>query len=446
MAYREEELLARLEKDMLHPDLLFTKDYIEEDGVTADTKRRYEEVVLEWLLAHGDGLVKTDRNWSMYRTVVRRASDDGGKLASSILAQKDFARGLALDMGILLKDGRTEEWGSFPISSMDRMGRVLTLYDVRQESEKEMPLRRLLRVWSWKESVNRLTVASALGVTTPFVLKASVLVAGASNERYGRSEGRSISLPLRRLGVLLGVSELYLFHGIHLLPVNPGLPLYGQYTKAELLSLIEKDSAHPESLYQKDYINRRGVTWDTEEPCCQVLGEWLLNHRDIWMTLPRGLYRRVEGMRTEKILRNDMFAHIRRQKVLPPFGRVLPDDLVFLGSRFQQTGRPAMMVHDVTGEGKEMISLVRVIEVPESSDTLLGAVLRAFTHLVMLDGEKLLKEMKLPEDSRIESRILLQEGESQTDSFLRDLPCLSGLMQAMGVGLVMMEKGYEALW
>ena len=151
-------------------------------------------------------------------------------------------------------------------------------------------------------------------------------------------------------------------------------------------------------------------------------------------------------MRTEKILRNDMFAHIRRQKVLPPFGRVLPDDLVFLGSRFQQTGRPAMMVHDVTGEGKEMISLVRVIEVPESSDTLLGAVLRAFTHLVMLDGEKLLKEMKLPEDSRIESRILLQEGESQTDSFLRDLPSLSGLMQAMGVGLVMMEKGYEALW
>lgn len=124
---------------MLHPDLLFTKDYIEEDGVTADTKRRYEEVVLEWLLAHGDGLVKTDRNWSMYRTVVRRASDDGGKLASAILAQKDFARGLALDMGILLKDGRTEEWGSFPISSMDRMGRVLTLYDVRQESERKCP-------------------------------------------------------------------------------------------------------------------------------------------------------------------------------------------------------------------------------------------------------------------------------------------------------------------
>ena len=54
--------------------------------------------------------------------------------------------------------------------------------------------------------------------------------------------------------------------------------------------------------------------------------------------------------------------------------------------------------------------------------------------------------MKLPEGSHIESRILLERGEAQTDSFLRDLPCLSELMKAMGIGLVMVEKGYEALW
>ena len=287
-----------------------------------------------------------------------------------------------------------------------------------------MPLHRLLRVWSWKESVNRLTLASALERKSPFVLKAAVLVTGSSNER----------------------SELYAFHGIHLAPVNPGLPLYGQYSKAELLSLIEKDGAHPESLYQKEYINRRGVTWDTEEPYCQVLGEWLLHHRDIWMTLPRGMYRRVEGARAEKILKSGFWDQVRKQKVLPPFGRVLPDDLVFLGSRFQQVGRPAMMVHDMSGEGKDAVSLVRILETPESSDTLLGAVLRAFTHLVVLDEEKLLKDMKLPEGSHIESRILLERGEAQTDSFLRDLPCLSELMKAMGIGLVMVEKGYEALW
>ena len=41
MAYREAELLAMVEKDALHPDLLFTKDYIEKDGVTADTGKAY---------------------------------------------------------------------------------------------------------------------------------------------------------------------------------------------------------------------------------------------------------------------------------------------------------------------------------------------------------------------------------------------------------------------
>lgn len=33
MAYREAELLAMVEKDVVHPDLLFTKDYIERMGL-----------------------------------------------------------------------------------------------------------------------------------------------------------------------------------------------------------------------------------------------------------------------------------------------------------------------------------------------------------------------------------------------------------------------------
>ena len=243
-------------------------------------------------------------------------------------------------MSIHIKDSQAGEWGLFPLASMDRTGRVLTVYDVRQEGEAEMPLHRLLRVWSWKESVNRLTLASALERKSPFVLKAAVLVTGASNERYGSSRRRSISMPLQRLSVLLGVSEFYAFHGIHLAPVNPGLPLYGQYSKAELLSLIEKDGASgvfvPEGIHQPSgrYLGYGGAY-------CQVLGDWLLNHRDIWMPLPRGMYRRVEGARAEKILKSGFWAQVRKQKVLPPFGRVLPDDLVFLGSRFQQVGRPA---------------------------------------------------------------------------------------------------------
>ena len=257
MAYREAELLAMVERDAEHPDLLFTKDYIEKDGVTADTGKAYEEVVLSWLLSHTEKIRKTDHNWSMYRTVVKKSSEGGSRQTMAVLSQGHFARGLALDMEIVLKDSRAEVWGRFPLASMDRTGRMLTLYDMRPEAEEEKPLCRLLRLWSWKESVNRLTVAKALGREAPFMLKSAVLITGASNERYSAGKSR-VSTELSRLGVLLGVSSFYLFHGIHLFPVNRGLPLYGQYTRGELLSLIEKDSAHPETLYQKEYVNRMG--------------------------------------------------------------------------------------------------------------------------------------------------------------------------------------------
>ncbi|MGN0954706.1 hypothetical protein [Dialister sp.] len=446
MAYREDELTALLEKDVQHPDLLFTKEYISSGGVTADTGKTYEETVLSWLLAHGDALVHRDTNWSMYRTVVEKASLGQSRLMAGILGQKEFAGGLALDMSVRLKDSRAEEWGRFAFASMDKNGKILTLYDMKPAVEKEQPLRKMLRLWSWKESVNPMTVAQALGRKAPFALKAVSLVTGASNDRYGLQERKGLSLNLQRLGILLGVSIRYLFHGFYLSPVNPGLSLYGQYTRAELLSKVEKDSTHPESLYQKDYVNRVGVTSDTGEPYSKVLGEWLIEHRDIWMTLPRGLYRRVEGARAERSMKNDLFSQVRKQKVLPPYGKVLLEDILFLGSRFQQIGRPVMVLHDASGEGASAYSMVRLLEIPESSDALLGAVLRAFTHLAVLEQDKLLQEMKLPAYSHIESRILLEKGRGQTDGFLRDLPYLSSLMKAMGIGLALVEDGYEALW
>lgn len=445
MALTETELLTELEKDLQHPDLLFMKSYIKEEGITADTGKTYEEVILNYLSAHPEKMQKTDTNWSMYLTVADKASTGGSRLLDSILTQNDFNRGFALDMKVVLKDSQVREWGRFAFSSIDREGKVLTLFDMRPEGEKETALARLLRLWSWKESVNPVVLSKALSLPAAFQIRAVSLVTGASNERYGLEEKKRMPLPLKKLGIILGVSELYLFHGFHLVPVNQGLFLSGQYTKAELLSLIERDSKHPESLYQKDYMNRMGITSDTGEPCCQVLAEWLLSHRDIWMSLTKGLYRRIEGSRAEFLIKNHYFKNIRKQKVLPPFGRVLSDDLLFLGSRFQQTGRPSLLLYDAE-KGKEGYSLLRVLEIPESGDSLLAAVLRIFTHLATMDDGKIIDELKLPKETQVEGRILLEKSNRQTDLFLRDLPFLSALMRAMGVGLVIMEDGYEALW
>lgn len=444
MGYRESELLETLKKDFQHPDLLFTKDYIRQTGITEDTGKSYEEVILPFLLDHAGDMVKSDTNWSMYRTVVKEAKG-GSRLLTGILSQETFAQSVPVDMAVFLKDSRTLEWGHFDFSTMDKSGKVLTLFSMQPESNKEQTLCRLLRLWSWKESVNTHLLEDALSVHSPFSVKAVGLVTGASNERYGLVKKQIVSLSMKRLGILLGVSELYLFHGFHLSPVNLGLSISGRYTKGELLTLLGKDSSHPESLYQKSYINCMGITSDTGEPYSKVLAEWLLHHREIWMTLPRGLYRRIEGSRAEFLMKNDMFRNVRKQKVLPPFGKVLSDDLLFLGSRYQQTGRPSLLLYDAE-KGEQGYSLLRVLEIPESGDSLLAAVLRTFTHLAVIDGAKLMDELKLPEETQVEGRILLEKDNRQADLFLRDLPCLSSLMKAMGVGLVIMENGYEALW
>lgn len=219
MGYRESELLETLKKDFQHPDLLFTKDYIRQTGITEDTGKSYEEVILPFLLDHAGDMVKSDTNWSMYRTVVKEAKG-GSRLLTGILSQETFAQSVPVDMAVFLKDSRTLEWGHFDFSTMDKSGKVLTLFSMQPESNKEQTLCRLLRLWSWKESVNTHLLEDALSVHSPFSVKAVGLVTGASNERYGLVKKQIVSLSMKRLGILLGVSELYLFHGFHLSPVN----------------------------------------------------------------------------------------------------------------------------------------------------------------------------------------------------------------------------------
>lgn len=88
-------------------------------------------------------------------------------------------------------------------------------------------------------------------------------------------------------------------HGIYASSYKLIPSIEGQYTKDGLLSMIEKDSNEPCSLFQKEYINHGGVTADTGEPCVKVLSEWLLARREIWLTVPQGRYRLLEGSRME---------------------------------------------------------------------------------------------------------------------------------------------------
>ena len=443
MEYKEGEILQVLENDIQHPECLFEKEYIAEHGITGDTGKSYEEIILSFLLTHEKDLKEAARFRTMYHTVIEKVSNNGNRQLDGILAQKEFARGKAWDRKILLEDSGHRIWGTFSFFCTDREGKRVTLFDMRPEVEEETTLHRMLRLWSWKESIDPGVVGKVIGVEKPLDIRGVTLFIGVSNARYGLSKKTAKPAAMQRLGMILGVSELYLFHGFYLSPVNRGLPAEGQYTRAEIISALEKDSIHPETLYQKDYVNRAGAASDTGEPYSWIIGEWLLAHRDIWMSLPRATHHLMEGSRGDMLLKDERLLQVKKQKVLPPFGRVLPVNIAFLGSRAQQTEKPAVLLHDLQGDG---FSMIRILEIPETGESLLGTVLRIFTHLAAVNIQKLMRELKLPENTQMEGRILLDPHGRNTDEFLRDFNGLSELMKAMSIGLVIMKNGYEALW
>ncbi len=103
-------------------------------------------------------------------------------------------------------------------------------------------------------------------------------------------------------------------------------------------------------------------------------------------------------------------------------------------------------MYDGREDGPAPYSMVRAVEKVDSSDALLRSVLRAFTHLLLVNREKLMQDLKLPADTTLEMRLLVEKGTPQYELFLRDLPALEPLMKAMGVGLIVLEDGYEAMY
>lgn len=444
MAYTEAELIGQLEKDLARPGELYVKDYIQEGGAASDTGRSYEEIISTYLVSHAEALKMTDTNWGMVHTAIGKTSERGSRMAQKLLLEKDFFHAIPLDGDVRLTDGTMAEIGYFDFMTLDKEGKSLTLFEIRPYPEKEKPLSRLLRCWSLKTSLNKALLLQMLGMEKLPRISIVTLITGGGSDHFTPAGRRPVSLPLKQLGGMLGVFCLYLFHGLYGVPVS-GAQAPAQMTRAELLSLLEKDAKHPELLYQKDYINRFGLTADTKEPYAAVAAGWLTGHRDLWMGVAHGLYRLVEGNRVSITMKDPDLQRILKQRVFPPFGEVLPVALVLLGNRSQELGRPSMLLYDGNPSGAGTYSLVRALERVDPSDSLLRSVLRAFTHLVLVDRKKLMADLRLPEETTMEVRLVVGKG-MQYDLFLRDLPFVEPLMKAMGIGLITMGEGYEAMY
>ena len=62
-----------------------------------------------------------------------------------------------------------------------------------------------------------------------------------------------------------------------------------------------------------------------------------------------------------------------------------------------------------------------------------------------MDTGKLVRDLHLEGSAVLAAKILVPQGSSQEDLFLRDLPYVEQLMNGMGVGLAFLEEGYQAV-
>lgn len=429
--YTEEQLCKALAEDMALPEKLYEKDYIRTSGVCTDSGRTYGSAAASLLLARLQALHV--QPGAEEETLLSKASESGNEMVREILSQGRFFHGKPEDLQVTVRNRESGASCVFCLAALDEAGGRLCFFT--DAAERLTGLSRILFLWAMKEKIDRHAVEKALHLPAGKFRFAAV----GLNRTAVRDE-EPVSMEEKQLSALLSVFTVRLFRGWHAVPVNGGLALPGEMTEAELLDRLKKDAAHPETLYQKEYINRSGMTADTREPYARAAARWLLEHREIWITAPAGAYRLEEenGQREDGFVRS-----VRAQGVLPPFGRVLPEELVFLNPEGEPEGKPVLLFHDSHPMLRGEYSIVRWLEVGTGRESLLGLLLRVCFHMATLDQGELSRRLGLSDETLFEGRIILPAGSAR-DGFLRDLPELEELMKDMGVGLVLAEEGCEA--
>lgn len=413
--YTEKQVLAQVEKDLSGGVFSTESIYMRKDLLAKDTGRSLEDITASCLLAHSEILKNSSFLTLPENCTAESQSASGGtnRNVDQIIRQGYFYHKHVIGRKITISFPE-ERKETFAFAAEDDDGKMASLFYMMPASGKEGMLAEILKVHAMLSAVRKRGVHELIPeIPSDAGISAVILLhAGAGDT----------SRECRMLAIKLGISILRLYHGIYAVPISSSLAIEGQYTRDGLLSMIERDSNEPWSLFQREYINHGGVTTDTGEPCVKVLSEWLLERREIWLNVPQGRYRLLEGSRMEYESKSNALQMIRRQKILPPFGEVLPSGIVFLGTRAQQVGRPSLLLETKLNSPKGSCHLIRALETADPSDMLLRCVLRAFTHILSVDTGKLARDLHLEGSAVFEAKILVPKGSSQEDLFLRDLP------------------------
>ena len=210
------------------------------------------------------------------------------------------------------------------------------------------------------------------------------------------------------------------------------------YTKAQIITELEKCSKDMSTLYTKNFINYTGKTTDTSEKYTEVIAEWLLNNIKLFHSIKkitRSSSYKVETHDGKYTLRDNpseetIAMDIFNQGSLNILGKVLDYQTPLKNEQGDKAGKIDIVSYN------RNIKIVYLLELKkeDNEETMLRCVLEIFTYLRILDTDKFLFDFGLPKDTKIKaSPLIFLNGSQHKEMVGGDNKFLKQLMDTLDI-------------
>lgn len=208
------------------------------------------------------------------------------------------------------------------------------------------------------------------------------------------------------------------------------------YSKQDIHNLLLEKSDNMSVFYKQGFVNYKGKTSDTKEWYTEIISEWLLARLDLLESIPTitrektyktpthdGKHLNATSNRKEEMIAKEIF----RQGTLPILGDILDYQTPLKNKRADSSGKIDLLSYD----GKTL----RLLELkePDNKESMLRCVLEGYTYSKIVDIKKLLKDFKLPSNTKVLAGALVFNKKNHHCELQENRPGLKQLMKKLDV-------------
>lgn len=209
-----------------------------------------------------------------------------------------------------------------------------------------------------------------------------------------------------------------------------------QHSREEIINECKKALADSKTFYQKEIVNYRGKTFDTDEYYTEVIAEFLCMNIDDFINGIPQITRKSTYLvtshtgnvptsnREEERIAIEMFNQSSKEGCAFDYiGRVIDYQTPLKSKRDDVAGKVDLLAFDG--------NILRFLELkkPDSIESMLRCVLEGYTYLQTVDKDKLIRDFSLPDDTCVKASPFVHYEGTQKSEIVQKRKWLTKLME-----------------